>query len=78
MPLLGESCPFCKITPLVIAGAKRRIEDLPGMGEWSNVYVAEAGCIACDAYLGQLRLKVETLFGLREDGAIQRLGIRIY
>lgn len=41
-------------------------------------YEAEARCAKCGALRGKLQAWPSTLFGLREDEAIGRLGIRIY
>ena len=66
----GEVCPHCK-ADLVVAGAKRRIGG-------HDFYSAEAGCVACDTYVGELRLKVSTIFGLEEDERVLSGRCRVY
>lgn len=66
----GETCPHCK-EPLKVAGAKMRIGG-------HDFYTAEAGCISCGAYLGELRAYISTIFGLEEDRRVLSSGVRIY
>lgn len=66
----GEKCPICE-APLQVAGAKKRIGG-------HDFYTSEAGCIACNAHIGELRLQVSTLFGLKEDETVLRSGVKIY
>jgi hypothetical protein len=66
------ACPHCKAEPFKVAGARRRISSD------DRAYEADGGCIACEKFVGILRQETNTLFGLREDEAMSRLGIRIY
>lgn len=70
--VVGAECPYCLVTPFKIAGSNRR----PSKDD--QAWEADAGCLACRAHVGTLRLEVNTLFGVREDEAVGRLGIRIY
>lgn len=66
----GTLCPHCKV-PLRVGGAKKRIGG-------HDYYQAEAGCLNCEAYVGELRLYVSTLFGLEEDERVLRGRARVY
>jgi hypothetical protein len=70
--VVGACCPYCGVSPFKIAGSGRR----PSKDD--RAWEADAGCLACKAHVGTLRLEVNTLFGVREDEAVARLGIRIY
>ncbi len=68
----GLACPGCKApAPLKVQGTGRRIES-------RDTYAADAVTACCSGWVGTLRLKVDTLFGLEEDEAVASLGIRIY
>lgn len=43
-----------------------------------RAWEADAGCLACRAHLGTLRVEANTLFGVREDERALRSGVRIY
>ncbi len=43
-----------------------------------RAYEADAVSACCSKAVGTLRLEVSTLFGVREDEAVARLGVRIY
>ena len=66
------ACPHCKATPFKVAGAGKRI------AADDRAYEADGGCLACNRHVGLLRAEVNTLFGVREDEAVGRLGVRIY
>ena len=70
------ACPYCGIEGqdggFKVAGKNMR----PSADD--RAYESDAGCLACKAHLGMLRAETGTLFGIREDEAIARLGIRIY
>lgn len=63
-------CPHCG-KDLQVQGTGKRISG-------HDTYVAGAVCTACDKLVGELRLKVSTIFGLEEDEAVFRLGVKIY
>jgi len=65
-------CPTCGAEPFRVRGTVPRIADD------DRAYEAEAWCLACSASVGKLRVEVSTLFGLREDEAVLRLGVKIY
>lgn len=46
--------------------------------EDDRAYEADAVAACCGQRVGLLRLEVSTLFGVREDEAVARLGVRIY
>ena len=71
------ACPHCGATPFAVAGSGKSIEKPAGGGP-SDTYRADGGCLACGRYVGVIRVKVSTLFGLEEDEAVARLGVRIY
>lgn len=66
------TCPKCGHEPFHVQGANQRI------ASDDRAYESDARCVACKAFVGVLRQETETLFGLREDEAMSRLGIRIY
>ena len=66
----GHLCPYCH-KPFEVAGAKPRIGG-------HDYYVAEAGCVLCGAWVGELRAYMSTLFGLEEDERVAQMGVRIY
>ena len=67
-----DACPGCKAkAPVKVAGSGRRIES-------HDTYAADAVTLCCKGWVGTLRAKCDTLFGLEEDEAIGRLGVRIY
>jgi len=70
--VVDAACPYCGDKPFAIAGSGRR----PSKDD--RAWEADAGCLKCKAHVGTIRLEVNTLFGVREDEAIGRLGIRIY
>lgn len=70
--VVDGACPHCKIETLRVSGCNRRIS------ADDRAYEADGHCISCSAYVGELRQETNTLFGLREDEAIQRMGVVIY
>lgn len=68
--VLEMVCPHCG-EELRVQGTGRRITS-------RDTYAASALCVACETVVGELRLKVDTLFGLEEDEAVFRLGVKIY
>lgn len=70
--VLGRSCVGCLKTPFKVAGSGKRIS------ADDRAYEADAIALCCGGYVGVLRAETSTLFGLREDEAIARLGVRIY
>lgn len=70
--VVDGACPHCKATPLKVAGHGRRISSD------DRAYEADGSCVACVVFVGVIRAETNTLFGLREDEAVSRLGVRIY
>ena len=66
------ACPLCKSEPFKVAGTGRRpsADDL--------AWEADAIAYCCDQPVGVLRVETGTLFGVREDECVSRLGVRIY
>lgn len=57
-------CPACGApAPFKVAGDHRRIHS-------HDTYAAEARALCCNARVGVLKAKIETLFGLEEDAAV--------
>jgi hypothetical protein len=65
-------CPTCNTEPFRVQGTGRRI------AADDRAYEADAVCLACAQIVGTLRVEVNTLFGLREDEAVFRSGVKIY
>jgi hypothetical protein len=65
-------CPTCHAVPFRVQGTGRRI------AADDRAYEADAVCLACTQIVGTLRVEVNTLFGLREDEAVFRSGVKIY
>lgn len=65
-------CPICSAEPFRIRGTGRRI------AADDRAYEADAVCLTCEQMVGTLRVEVNTLFGLREDEAVFRSGVKIY
>lgn len=55
-----------------IAGSGRRPSDD------DRAWEADAGCLACKAHVGTLRVESNTLFGVREDERVLRGRVRVY
>lgn len=70
--LLAEPCPECGSKPVKIAGTGKR----PSKDD--RAWEADARAICCGAHMGIIRAEPNTLFGVREDEAVSRLGVRIY
>ncbi len=66
------ACPECGIVPFEVQGHGRRI------AKDDRAYEADASCCKCNKHVGTIRHEVSTLFGLREDEAIARMGIKVY
>lgn len=66
----NEKCPHCAV-PLRVGGAKKRIGG-------HDFYTAEAGCLNCGTFVGELRLYVSTLFGLEEDERVLSGRVKVY
>jgi len=63
-------CPHCK-KPLQVQGTGKRIAG-------HDIYRAPAICTACEKLVGELEVKVNTLFGLEEDERVFSMGVKIY
>jgi hypothetical protein len=70
--LIDGACQHCGAAPFKAAGAGKR----PSADD--RAWEADAVAICCNRHVGILRVEVNTLFGVREDEAVSRLGIRIY
>lgn len=58
------ACPACGApAPFKVAGHDRRIAS-------HDTYAADARALCCNARVGTLKAKIETLFGLEEDAAV--------
>jgi hypothetical protein len=68
--LPGVACPACKVEPLVVHGFGRRHD--------YDTFYADAMCMQCRARVGELRVKVSTLFGISEDEAVLQGRCRLY
>lgn len=66
------SCPACGTEPFRVRGTGKRV------AADDRAYEADGRCLACTQIVGLLRVEVTTLFGLREDEAVARLGVKIY
>lgn len=69
-------CPYCNVQEdggsFKVAGSGRRPSDD------DRAWEADAGCVACKAHLGVLRVETNTLFGVREDERVLRGRCRVY
>lgn len=65
-------CPSCSTEPFRVQGTGRRI------AADDRAYEADAVCLACTKIVGTLRVEVNTLFGVHEDEAVFRSGMKIY
>jgi len=84
-PLLGCAVLACPMVPACHACGSKPFRvrcDESRESEDDRHLEGEARCIACGAVVGLLRVNVDTLFGLREDRAVQveieRAGGRVY
>lgn len=68
------TCPACGAPSekLGVQGSGRRIS------EDDLAYEADGYATCCNAHLGTIRYETNTFFGVREDEAMARLGVRIY
>lgn len=60
------ACPKCGTEDFRVAGSGR----YPSKDD--RAWEAEGYCLACKAYVGVIRAETNTLFGVREDQAVQR------
>jgi hypothetical protein len=70
--VVGTLCFGCGTSPFKVAGTGRRI------APDDRAYEADAVSLCCKTGVGVLRVETGTLFGLREDEAVLRMGVRIY
>lgn len=63
-------CPHCS-EDLTVQGTGKRIKDY-------DMYEAGAICVKCKKAVGELQMKVNTLFGLEEDERVFSMGIKVY
>jgi hypothetical protein len=66
------ACPGCKASPTKVAGVKGT------MTHNHDTYRADAGCLECQAPMGHLETKVDTIFGIEEDRAVLNGRCRVY
>jgi len=65
-------CPQCGVEPYAVHGHNRHVES-------RDTYAADAVAECCGADVGTLRVAVETIFGIEEDGAMLAHGrARVY
>ena len=65
-----QDCPHCA-KPLQVQGTGKRIAS-------RDTYAANAICTSCEKPVGELQVKVNTLFGLEEDERVFSMGVKIY
>ena len=65
------ACPGCKVEPMAVRTDEREIEG-------HDTYVGTAYCCACKTVVGQLRVKMSTVFGLEEDERVLNGRPRVY
>jgi hypothetical protein len=70
--LVSGTCPHCGAEPFKVGGTGRRI------AADDRAYDADAVSYCCNKYVGVIRVEVSTLFGVREDEAVSRMGVTIY
>jgi hypothetical protein len=70
--VIDGACPRCGAAPFKVQGTGRRI------AQDDQAYEADGVSVCCSDHVGVLRLEVSTLFGLREDEAVFRSGVKIY
>jgi hypothetical protein len=69
---LDAPCPKCGAeAPVPIAGNGRSIGG-------HDYYKADGYAMCCNTYVGEIRAYVSTLFGIAEDEAVARMGVKIY
>lgn len=66
------ACPSCEATPFKVGGTGRR----PSADD--RAWEADAVSLCCGQEVGLLRAEPNTLFGVREDERVSRMGVRIY
>jgi hypothetical protein len=65
-------CPSCGVRGVKVSGRNKRIS------QDDIAYESDAYCTSCREFVGELRLEVSTLFGLREDHAVLYGRCRVY
>lgn len=65
------ACPLCGATPFKVQGTGRRIQS-------HDTYAADTVTMCCEKPGGELRVTVNTLFGIREDEEVLRGRCRVY
>lgn len=70
--VIDTLCPCCGASPFKVAGTDKRPSDD------DRAWEATAVALCCDRHVGTLRVEPNTLFGVREDEAVSRMGVRIY
>lgn len=63
-------CPHCH-EDLTVQGTGKHIAS-------HDTYAADAICVKCKKFVGELQAKVNTLFGIEEDQRVFSMGIRIF
>lgn len=66
------TCPCCAAEPFKLGGSNMRAS------KDDRAWESDAGCLACRAHVGTLRVEMNTLFGVREDAAVLSGRVRIY
>jgi len=65
------ACPKCAHEPFCVAGSGRHIGG-------RDFYVSDAVCLECRERVGEIQVKVETIFGLEEDERMLNGPWRVY
>jgi hypothetical protein len=66
-----RTCPKCEVEPCRVQGGGVTHHD-------HDTYFSRAICLACEADIGEIRTKVETMFGIEEDNAVLNGRCRVY
>jgi hypothetical protein len=69
---ITSPCPHCGDAPCSVVGGGRSISDC------DRYYLAAGRCLDCGGSLGEIRVYMETLFGLEEDEAVLHGRARVY
>lgn len=70
-------CPACGIQEE--QDGRFNLQGVPGaMRKTHDEYIAPARCVACQANIGEITLKVNTIFGIEEDERVLGGQARVY
>ena len=65
------ACPHCSIEPFKVRGSGISRND-------HDSYYADAECVACGKFVGTIRAKMDTLFGIEEDERVLNGPYKVY